>query len=75
MAGTDEIVDTIAGFALFADLSSPQLGGRKSLYSTSFFTEDEFWRIYNGEAYQKLKSKFDPQGAFRNLYQKAVLRH
>ncbi|MBU0653266.1 MAG: FAD-binding oxidoreductase [Proteobacteria bacterium] len=51
------------------------LGGRKSLYSTSFFTEDEFWRIYNGEDYRKLKSKFDPQGAFRNLYQKAVLGH
>jgi len=51
------------------------LGGRKSLYSTSFFAEDEFWRIYNGEAYRKLKSKFDPQGAFRNLYQKAILGH
>ncbi|MFA5237831.1 MAG: hypothetical protein WC362_08270 [Methanoregula sp.] len=52
-----------------------ELGGHKSLYSTSFFTEDEFWRIYNGVAYKKLKSKFDPQGAFRNLYQKAVLGH
>ena len=50
-----------------------QLGGRKSLYSTSFFTEDEFWRIYSGIAYKKLKSKFDPQGNLRNLYQKAVL--
>jgi FAD/FMN-containing dehydrogenase len=52
-----------------------ELGGRKSLYSTSFFPEDEFWRIYNGIAYRKLKAKFDPQGAFRNLYQKAVLGH
>ena len=51
------------------------LGGRKSLYSTSFFPEDEFWRIYNGDAYQKLKLKFDPQSAFRNLYQKTVLGH
>jgi FAD/FMN-containing dehydrogenase len=52
-----------------------ELGGRKSLYSTSFYTENEFWRIYNGETYWKLKSKFDPQGAFRSLHQKAVLRH
>jgi FAD/FMN-containing dehydrogenase len=52
-----------------------EFGGRKSLYSTSFFTEDEFRHIYNGDAYQKLKSKFDPQGAFRSLYQKAVLGH
>jgi len=52
-----------------------ELGGRKSLYSTSFFPEDEFWRIYNGDAYHKLKLKFDPQSAFRNLYQKTVLGH
>ena len=50
-----------------------ELGGRKSLYSTSFYTEDEFWRIYNGIEYKKLKAKFDPQGAFQSLYQKAVL--
>jgi FAD/FMN-containing dehydrogenase len=52
-----------------------ELGGHKSLYSTSFYPEDEFWRIYNGIAYKKLKAKFDPQGAFQGLYQKAVLGH
>ena len=52
-----------------------ELGGRKSLYSQSFYPEDEFWHIYNGEAYRKLKSKFDPQGVFGNLYQKTVLGH
>jgi len=52
-----------------------ELGGRKSLYSQSFFTEDEFWRIYNGEAYRKIKSKYDPRGAFVNLHQKTVLGH
>ncbi|MBN1546581.1 MAG: FAD-binding oxidoreductase [Syntrophaceae bacterium] len=51
------------------------LGGRKSLYSTSFYKEDEFWRIYNGNEYAKLKKKYDPQGAFPTLYQKAVLGH
>ena len=39
-----------------------ELGGRKSLYSTSFFPEDEFWRIYNGEAYHKLKDKYRSAG-------------
>ncbi len=52
-----------------------ELGGRKSLYSQSFYPEDEFWRIYNGEAYRKLKSKFDPQSIFGSLYRKAVLGH
>jgi len=50
-----------------------ELGGRKSLYSQSFFPEEEFWRIYNGDAYRKLKVKYDPQGAFDDLYRKAVL--
>ena len=52
-----------------------ELGGRKSLYSQSFFPEEEFWRIYNGDAYRKLKAKYDPQGAFEDLYRKTVLRH
>ena len=52
-----------------------ELGGRKSLYSQSFYPEDEFWARYNGEAYRKIKSEYDPQGAFRNLYQKTVLGH
>jgi FAD/FMN-containing dehydrogenase len=68
--------DTAAGhFNHLIERIVQELGGRKSLYSISLFTEDEFWRIYNGEAYQKLKSKFDPQSAFRNLYQKTVLGH
>jgi FAD/FMN-containing dehydrogenase len=50
------------------------LGGIKSLYSESFFPEDEFRRIYGGEAYAALKKKYDPQGAFPGLYEKCVLR-
>ena len=52
-----------------------QLGGIKSLYSESFFPEDEFKRIYGGDAYQRLKHKYDRQGAFADLYAKCVLRH
>jgi len=51
------------------------LGGIKSLYSESFFPEDEFRRIYGGDAYAALKRKYDPQGAFPGLYEKCVLRH
>ncbi len=48
------------------------LDGRKSLYSESFYPEEEFWRLYNGEAYRRLKAKYDPQGRLLNLYQKCV---
>ncbi len=52
-----------------------ELGGIKSLYSDSYYSEDEFWKIYNRPAYDALKARYDPQGAFKNLYQKCVLRH
>ncbi|MGH8687652.1 MAG: FAD-binding oxidoreductase [Burkholderiales bacterium] len=51
-----------------------ELGGIKSLYSESFFPQDEFARLYGGEAYAALKRKYDPQGAFPTLYEKCVLR-
>jgi FAD/FMN-containing dehydrogenase len=49
------------------------LGGRKSLYSTSFYPEDEFWNAYGGEEYRALRRRYDPDGAFWDLYQKCVL--
>jgi len=52
-----------------------ELGGIKSLYSDSFFTPEEFARHYGGAAYNALKAKYDPQGAFARLYEKCVLRH
>lgn len=52
-----------------------ELGGIKSLYSDCFFTPDEFARRYGGEFYKELKSKYDPGGAFPDLYAKCVLRH
>ena len=51
-----------------------ELGGIKSLYSESYFAEDEFWGAYNGEAYARLKQRYDPQRRFGDLYQKCVLR-
>ncbi|MGB7541422.1 MAG: FAD-binding oxidoreductase [Burkholderiales bacterium] len=52
-----------------------ELGGIKSLYSDSFYPEDEFWRIYNGPAYEALKARYDPENKFKDLYRKCVLRH
>ncbi|MDE3722686.1 FAD-binding oxidoreductase [Nocardiopsis sp. N85] len=49
-----------------------ELGGHKSLYSDSFYTEDEFWRLYNGSAYADLKETYDPQGRLLDLYAKCV---
>jgi FAD/FMN-containing dehydrogenase len=52
-----------------------ELGGIKSLYSDSYYTEDEFWSTYDRPAYEALKARYDPQGSFKNLYEKCVLGH
>lgn len=49
-----------------------ELGGHKSLYSTSYFEEDEFWQIYAGDAYTALKKRYDPRRTLPDLYEKTV---
>jgi len=51
-----------------------ELGGIKSLYSDSYYEPEEFWRIYNREAYEALKRKYDPERRQPDLYEKCVLR-
>ena len=48
------------------------LRGHKSLYSESFYDEEEFRRLYGGEQYTALKQRWDPDGRLPDLYAKAV---
>ncbi len=50
------------------------LHGMKSLYSESWFSPEQFWKIYNRPAYERLRKKYDPHGLFKDLYRKCVLR-
>jgi len=49
-----------------------ELGGHKGLYSTAYYSREEFWRLYNGPAYQELKREYDAQGRLADLYDKCV---
>ncbi|OLT44595.1 FAD-linked oxidase [Saccharomonospora sp. CUA-673] len=61
-----------------------ELGGRKSLYSESFYDRDTFWRLYGGgtdddegdddagSTYHALKRRYDPNGRLLDLYAKCV---
>jgi FAD/FMN-containing dehydrogenase len=49
-----------------------ELGGHKGLYSTSFYSREEFWRLYNGAAYSELKREYDANGRLADLYDKCV---
>lgn len=51
-----------------------ELNGFKSLYSDSYYTEEEFWKIYPKDLFLDLKKKYDPGNAFKGLYEKCVRR-
>jgi len=51
-----------------------RLKGKKSLYSTVHYSEDEFWKNYNREEYTKVKAKYDSNGYLSTLYDKCVGR-
>lgn len=52
-----------------------ELNGFKSLYSSSYYTQEEFWTIYNKSEYQKIKQKYDPGNLLSDLYTKCTIRH
>ncbi|SEG43707.1 FAD/FMN-containing dehydrogenase [Nonomuraea solani] len=49
-----------------------ELDGHKSLYSTSFYAREQFWQLYNGDAYWPVKREYDPNGRLLDLYEKCV---
>ena len=51
-----------------------KLGGIKSLYSESFYSQETFDQQFGGEHYRSLKARYDPDNRLKDLYQKCVLR-
>jgi FAD/FMN-containing dehydrogenase len=49
-----------------------ELGGHKGLYSTSYYSREEFWARYNGPEYAALKRDYDADGRLAGLYEKCV---
>lgn len=49
-----------------------RLGGLKSLYSDSYYPEDEFWTAFDHDAYRRLKRRYDPGDRLPDLYEKCV---
>ncbi|KGP64106.1 hypothetical protein EP47_08155 [Legionella norrlandica] len=47
-----------------------ELDGNKSLYSRVYYSEDQFWKIFNKELYDSLKKQYDPKGSFSDLFLK-----
>ena len=51
-----------------------ELDGRKSLYSSAYYEPEEFWGIYGGGEYQRLKGDYDSRSRLLDLYDKVVRR-
>lgn len=51
-----------------------ELDGHKSLYSESFYPEEEFDELYGSAAYRAVKDRYDPRARLLSLYEKAVKR-
>jgi len=51
------------------------LEGAKGLYSTVWYDEAQFWKLYDQPRYTQLKQKYDRGGVFPDLYSKCVRRH
>ena len=52
----------------------PELNGFKGLYSDSYYTEEEFWQLHDRALYQDLKTQYDPNAKFQDLFAKTVKR-
>ncbi len=49
-----------------------EYGGRKILYSRSYYTPEEFWQIYDQEAYQALRQKTSAEGVWPEITEKIL---
>jgi FAD/FMN-containing dehydrogenase len=47
-----------------------ELGGIKTLIAHNYYSEPEFWQLYNRDNYSAVKAKTDPRNLFRDLYTK-----
>jgi len=51
-----------------------EFGGHKSLYSSSYYSKEEFGQLYSASEYDRLKTRYDPAGKLKHLYDKCVLK-
>lgn len=49
-----------------------KLGGRKVLYSRSFYTPEEFWKIYDQKSYSRLREETRSKGVFADITEKVL---
>ncbi|MDP1836387.1 MAG: FAD-binding protein [Chlamydiales bacterium] len=51
------------------------LGGRKVLYSFNFYSPEDFWKVYDRERYNALRTHYGAEGVLANFYEKLNTHH
>lgn len=54
------------------DLLCYRMGGRKMLYSYTYFNEEEFWKYYDRDAYQILRERYFADSIFHDVVSKVL---
>lgn len=62
-------------YSALLESETHRLGGIKTLIGRNHYSREDFWRIYNRDAYDAAKSELDPDAAFDDLYDKFVNDH
>lgn len=47
-----------------------EYGGRKMFYADSFYSENEFWKLYDKKWYQRMRKKYKAEAVFPNIWEK-----
>jgi len=50
-----------------------QLEGRKMLYAQSFYSEQEWWRLFDADAYSRCRKMYGGEGSFPDMTAKLLL--
>ncbi|MDP3992834.1 MAG: FAD-binding oxidoreductase [bacterium] len=51
-----------------------ELGGRKVLYAHSYYTEEEFWMVYERGWYDGARKEFQADESFPSIFDKVIVR-
>ncbi len=57
-----------------AEKKTKELGGRKWLYAHQYYTQDEFWDIYDKKWYANLRKKYFAERVFPDVYEKTHVK-
>jgi len=56
------------------ETTAAELDGRKVLYAHAYYPKEEFWKIYDEQAYHRLREKYHASRTFPNIYEKIFVR-